>query len=258
MKHVIPYQLWEAYRFKESNPIQQEFMNLFLAKCDELGIQVDNLATELQKNNNTWIINLPLSDVLRLIQESGWQQYLEGIRKGKAERLLKSKLFELARPAFSKFTNSAPGTAHWKISNDNVRQMIKPYYSHSHAQHSSQRTIDFNELTAQQAIGKFYNELVLVINAYLNTIESSLEKNYLPNLTNFNFFDSLSTDQIKFLMKKYPNLNWNEVFSKVDLPQATFMEISKDSDFSEEIKQHLLSNPNWAQYDKVEDILGDW
>jgi hypothetical protein len=139
-----------------------------------------------------------------------------------------------------------------------VRQMIKPYYSHSHAQHSSQRTIDFNELTAQQAIGKFYNELVLVINAYLNTIESSLEKNYLPNLTNFNFFDSLSTDQIKFLMKKYPNLNWNEVFSKVDLPQATFMEISKDSDFSEEIKQHLLSNPNWAQYDKVEDILGDW
>lgn len=258
MKHLIPYPLWEAYQVKEVNPIQQEFMKLFLAKCDELGIQVNNLATDRQKNNNTWIINLSPSEVLKLIQESGWQQYLEGIRKGKAERLLKSKIFELARPAFSQFTNPAPGSAHWIIANDNVRQMIRPFHSHSHTQPSSQRLIEFGELTAQQAIGRFYNELVLVINAYLNTIKRSLENNYLPNLTNFKFFDSLSTDQIKFLMQKYPKFSWNEVFLKANLPQVTFTEISKDSDFSEEIKQHLFSNPNWDSYDKVEDILGDW
>lgn len=259
MKHVIPYQLWEAYRFKESNPIQQEFMKLFLAKCDELGIQVDNLATELQKNNNTWIINLAPSDVLKLFLESGWQQWTEGIRKGKAERLMKDPLFNLAKPAISKLKKPTVGTAHWIISNDNVRQMIQGWHGATKAQHSSQRNIIFSEVdNVEEAIGLFYNQLTLVSYNLVEMINRFFERNYYINLLNLNLFDSLSFEQIRGLMKKYPEFSWNEVFAKADLPQSTFKEVLNSPEASDEMKHRAFNNPNYADYDKVEDILGDW
>lgn len=261
MRHITPYQIWEAYQVKDFNPIQQEFMKLFLAKCDELGIQVNNLATERQQNNNTWIINLSPSEVLKLIQESGWQQYLEGIRRGKVDKLLSSNLFKMIAPALDRTTSAKPGIAHWIISNDNVRQMFTGYWhGGGTAQPSSQRTIIFEELsTPEKALGRFYNELVLAVNHYLNRIDASLKNDYVGLIDSEpKIFDFLSAAQIKLLMKKYPNFSWYKVFATADLHQQTFKDITEDPEFSKEAKQQVFANPNWADYDKVEDVLGDW
>lgn len=256
MKYITQYQLLEAFKVKDVNPIQQEFMRLFLAKCDELGIQVNNQATTLQKNNNTWIINLSLSEVLKLVQESGWQQYAEGIRKGKADRLLADPWLKFVNGVLSKMTKPKRGIAHWIIVNDNVRQMISTY---GIAKHSSMRTFYFEELgTAEKALGRFYNELVLVINNYVDGVKRDFEMDRALELLEIGFFNSLSVDQLKFLMKKYPELTWNQVFYRADFPQQTFKEITADPAFSDSLKHRVFINPNYADYDKVEDVLGDW
>lgn len=259
MKHIIRFHIFEAWKPKEFDPIQQEFVQKFLAKCEEIGISVQNKATELQKKNNTWIINLPISDVLKLFLESGWQQYLTGIRKGKAERLMKGPLFKMAEPALANMKVPREGTAHWIIANNNVRQMIKAWHGASAATHSSQRNIVFSELeNSDQALGLFYSQLALVIYNQLTNIRYGLENGNTDWLLTYKFFDALSIGQVGELMKKYPSLNWNEVFSKADLPQSTFKEIVSSPDFSNELKQRVFNNPNYADYDKVEDVLGDW
>ena len=209
---------------------------------------------------------MPLSDVLRLIQESGWQQYLEGIRKGKAERLLANPMFKMAQPAISRSTKPHRGTAHWKISNDNVRQMIRVGYwrggpAPAPTQPSSQRTINFYKTSSpEKAMGRFYNELVLTLNNFLNGVKNQLEHSHNQEwLVSIGFFDHLTAEQIKGLMVKYLNPPlWQKIFSTADLAEQTFKDLHSDPNLGAELKQNLFSNPNWSDYDKVEDVLVDW
>lgn len=258
MKHIIKYSLFEAWRPKEFNPIQQEFMKLFLEKCDELGIKVENLATELQKKNNTWIINLPVADVLKLFLDSGWDSFTKGIRKTKANRLLANPMFRLISASLTKKTAQHPALAHWIIANNNIRQIIRPW-SGGGQQHSSTRDVVFSEVqSVEDVLGLFYNQLTLVINNQIARMLYYLDNNQAEPLIANKVFDAASLDQIKDSIKKYPDFNWNEIFAKADLPQATFKEILGSPDFSEELKRLALNNPNYADYNKVEDVLGDW
>lgn len=261
MKHIIAYPLWEAWRPKEVNPIQQEFIRLFLAKCDELGIQVDNQATDLQKKNNTYIINLAFSDVLKLFLYSGWQQYNSGIRKGKAERLAKNPEFNLFKGLILSMDKPEPGTAHWIIVNNNIRQYIRPWGSSGSGftQHSSQRAVIFGEMqNAEEALGRFFNQFALVLADRVSYLDSMFSNDLIQRAMGANLFERVEPTQLKAMISKYPDFSWNQLLGQVEMPDATFRAIIQDPDFSEDLKKEVLTNPNYSSYEKVEDILGDW
>lgn len=264
MKHIIAYPLWEAWRPKEVNPIQQEFIRLFLAKCDELGIQINNLATDLQKKNNTYIINLAPSDVLKLFLDSGWQQHSSGIRKGKAVRLAKSPSLELFKEIILSMDKPTLGTAHWIIANDNIRQMIGvgrwwTSTGPTAAQHSSQRSVIFGEMqNAEEALGRFFNELVLVLTNVIYSLDSAFKGNRTQYFESNGLFSKIFPTQLKGLIKGYPDFSWKQLLGQVEMPDATFKAIIQDPGFSEDLKKEVLNNPNYSSYEKVEDILGDW